>query len=77
MQADLADERDSKHLMEIVDKLSSKLKNYGLPMQHLLADGGFGSGENRPATSVHRLHAFLEANKIKGFISLPGSYHPN
>ncbi len=24
----------------------------------------------------HRLHAFLEANKIKGFIALPGSYHP-
>jgi transposase len=68
MQADLADERDSKHLMEIVDKLSSKLKNYGLPFQYLLADGGFGSGEN---------YAFLEANKIKGFISLPGSYHPN
>ncbi|QHT67344.1 hypothetical protein GXP67_12215 [Rhodocytophaga rosea] len=24
----------------------------------------------------HRLLAFLEANKIKGFIALPGSYHP-
>jgi hypothetical protein len=52
MQADLADERDSKHLMEIVDKLSSKLKNYGLPFQYLLADGGFGSGENGPATCL-------------------------
>jgi transposase len=51
IQADLADERDSKHLMEIVNKLSSKLKNYGLPFQYLLADGGFGSGENGPATN--------------------------
>jgi hypothetical protein len=67
MQADLADEKDSRHLMTIVDKLSSKLKQYGLPLQYLLADGGFGSGQN---------YAFLEANKIKGFISLPGSYHP-
>jgi hypothetical protein len=68
MQADLAEEKDSRHLMEIADKLSGKLKQYGLPLQNLLADGGFGSGQN---------YAFLEANKIKGFISLPGSYHPN
>ncbi len=67
MQADLADERDSKHLIAIVDKVSSKLIHYGLPLQCLLADGGFGSGEN---------YAFLEAKKVKGFISLPGSYHP-
>lgn len=66
MQADLADERDSKHLLPIVDKLSSKLKQYGLPVQYLLADGGFGSGEN---------YASLKARHIKGFISLPGSYH--
>jgi hypothetical protein len=50
-----------------VDKVSSTLKHYGLPLQCLLADGGFGSGEN---------YAFLEAKKVKGFISLPGSYHP-
>jgi hypothetical protein len=55
------------HLITIVDKLSSTLKDYGLPFQYLLADGGFGSGEN---------YAFLEAKKVKGFISLPGSYHP-
>ena len=77
IQADLADERDSKHLIEIADKLSGKLKQYGLPLHYLLADGGFGSGENGPATSVHRLYASLEARHIKGFISLPGSYHPN
>ena len=54
--------------MQIVDNLSIKLKQYGLPLQNLLADAGFGSGEN---------YAFLEAKKVKGFISLPGSYHPN
>jgi hypothetical protein len=50
------DERDSKHLMAIVDKLLINLKQYGLSLQYLLADGGFSSGENGPATSVHRLH---------------------
>ena len=54
--------------MAIVDKLSIKLKQYGLPFQYLLADAGFSSGEN---------YAFLEANKIKAYISLHGSYHPN
>jgi hypothetical protein len=62
--------------MEIANKLSGKFEQYSLPLQYLLADGGFGSGENGPATSVHRLHAFLEAHHIKSFISLPGSYHP-
>jgi hypothetical protein len=51
IQADQADEKDSQHLLTIVDKLSSKLKHYGLPIQYLLADGGFGSGENGPATN--------------------------
>jgi hypothetical protein len=68
IEANLADERDSKHLMPIVDKLSSRLKQYDLSLQYLLADGGFGSGEN---------YALLEAANIQSFISLPGSYHPN
>ncbi|MFC5537842.1 IS1182 family transposase, partial [Rhodocytophaga aerolata] len=67
LQADLADEKDSRHLMAIVDKLSIKLKLYGLPFQYLLADAGFSSGEN---------YASLEARQIKGFIPLHGSYHP-
>jgi transposase len=67
IQADLADERDSRHLMAIVDKLSINLKQYGLCLQYLLADGGFSSGENYSA---------LEARHIKGFIPLHGSYHP-
>lgn len=56
IQADLADEKDSRHLIAIVDKLSIKLKQYGLSFQYVLADAGFSSGENGPATSVHRLH---------------------
>jgi transposase len=67
IQADLADERDSKHLMPIVDKLSSRLTQYDLLLQYLLADGGFSSGEN---------YALLETNKVKAFIPLHGSYHP-
>ena len=54
IEANLADERDSKHLLPIVDKLSRKLKQYGLQFQYLLADGGFGSGENGPATNGGR-----------------------
>jgi hypothetical protein len=65
--APMADEKDSRHLRAIVDKLSAKLMQYGLPFQYLLADAGFRSGEN---------YAFLEARHIKGFISLPGSYQP-
>ncbi|MDO1451446.1 transposase [Rhodocytophaga aerolata] len=53
--------------MEIAEKLSAKLKQYDLPIKILLADRGFGSGEN---------YAYLEAANIEGFISLPGSYHP-
>jgi transposase len=67
IQADLADERDSKHLVPIVDKVSSKLKQYGLPLQYLLADGGFSSGEN---------YYSLETRHIKAYIPLHGSYHP-
>jgi len=67
IQADLADEKDSRHLIAIVDKLSIKLKQYGLSFQCLSADAGFSSGENYSA---------LEARHIKGFIPLHGSYHP-
>ncbi len=73
MQADFARsvnapvERDSRHLMPIVDKLSAKLKQYGLPMKRVVADGGFGSGLN---------FALLESARIKAFVTLPGSYRP-
>jgi hypothetical protein len=46
IQADDADKRDFVHLLAIVEKLALRLKQYGLPLQHILADGGFGSGLN-------------------------------
>ncbi len=73
MQADLARsvyapvERDSTHLMPIVDKLASKLPKYGLPLKRVVADGGFACGLNC---------ALLEAARIEAFVSLPGSYRP-
>jgi hypothetical protein len=59
IEANLADERDSKHLIPIVDKLSCTLKYYGLPIQYLLADGGFGSGQNGPATRAASAPCFF------------------
>jgi hypothetical protein len=53
--------------MPIVDKLSAKLKQLGLPMKRVVADGGFASGLN---------YARLESARIKAFVTLPGSYRP-
>ncbi len=64
------------HLMPIVKQVASKLKQYGLPLKRIVADGAFGSGLNGPARSVHRLHALLESERIQAFVALPGSYHP-
>jgi hypothetical protein len=66
IQADDADERDSVHLLAIVEKLALRLKQYGLPLQHTLADGGFGSGLN---------YALLESYGLTAYIPLQGSYH--
>jgi hypothetical protein len=46
IQADLADEKDSRHLMDLVTKIAHTLKGQGLPLQSVLADSGFSSGEN-------------------------------
>ncbi len=70
MQADFARsvyapiERDSRHLLPIVEKLSAKLKQLGLPVKRVAADGGFAWGMN---------YARLESVRIKAFITLPGS----
>ncbi|MDO1451109.1 hypothetical protein Q0590_32850 [Rhodocytophaga aerolata] len=53
-QSRFIDEKDSRHLMAIVDKLSIKLKQYGLTFRYLSADAGFSSGENGPATNEGR-----------------------
>ena len=46
IQADYADEKDSRHLMDLVSKIGHTLKGQGLPLQSVLADSGFSSGEN-------------------------------
>jgi hypothetical protein len=67
MQADYADERDSVHLLAMVEKLALRLKQHNLPLKHVLADGGFGSGLN---------YALLESYGLTAYIPLQGSYHP-
>lgn len=67
IQADYADERDSVHLLAIVEKVALYLKKHSLRLQHVLADGGFGSGLN---------YALLESYGLTAYIPLQGSYHP-
>jgi transposase len=67
IQADMADERDSMHLLPIVRQVASKLKQQGFPLKRVVADGAFGSGLN---------YALLESEQIQSFVALPGSYHP-
>ncbi len=68
IQADYADERDSVHLLDIVNKVSIRLKGHGLVVKNVLADGGFGSGLN---------YSLLESYGLTAYIPLQGSYHPN
>ena len=55
------------HLMPVVKHLANKLKQHGLPLKRVVADGAFGSGLN---------YALLELERIQAFVALPGSYHP-
>jgi len=68
IQADLADEKDSRHLMDLVGKIAHTLKGQGLPLQAVLADSGFSSGEN---------YAALEQKGIVGYVSISGVYKPD
>jgi hypothetical protein len=55
------------HLMPVIKHLANKLKQHGLPLKRVVADGAFGSGLN---------YALLESERIQAFVALPGSYHP-
>ncbi len=66
MQADYADERDSLHLLPIVEKLVKGFKKFGLPTKNIVADTNFGSGIN---------YSLLESLGITAYIPLHGSYH--
>lgn len=65
VQADFADEKDSRHLLDIVKKTKSKLKGFDINMHKVLADAAFSSGSN---------YAMLEANRIEGYVALYGQY---
>lgn len=39
IQADMADERDSMHLMPVVRQVASKFKPFGIPLKRVVADG--------------------------------------
>jgi transposase len=67
IQADAADEKDSRHLLTLVDRAATRLRTLGLPLRSVLADAGFGSGNN---------YAGLESRNIEGFVSLFGQYTP-
>jgi hypothetical protein len=62
------DEKDSRHLMELVTKTNNQLKGQGLPMQCVLADSGFSSGEN---------YAALEGRGLVSFVTSSGVYKPD
>jgi hypothetical protein len=54
--------------MDLVTKIAHSLKGQGLPLQAVLADSGFSSGEN---------YAGLEQKGILGYVSISGVYKPD
>ena len=67
IQADSADQKDSRHLLSIVDRTRTRLSSLTLSLQCVLADAGYSSGEN---------YAALENRQIEAYIPLFGRYIP-
>ena len=67
IQADSADQKDSRHLLNIVDRTRTRLSRMNLSLECVLADAGFSSGEN---------YAALEHRQIEAYIPLFGRYIP-
>jgi transposase len=65
VQADLADGRDSRYLLPLVDTTQQRLLSWGLRLQNVVADAGYSSGEN---------YANLESRGLRGFIPPHGKY---
>ena len=65
IQADYADKKDSRYLSGIVDNTCTRLQNFGLKIENILADTGFSSGEN---------YKKLEEMNIRGYIPAHGQY---
>ena len=63
----MADQKDSRHLLNIVDRTRARLTTLDLSLRCVLADAGFSSGEN---------YAALEHRQIEAYIPLFGRYIP-
>lgn len=65
IHADLADWRDSRYLLAIVDATQQRLHTFGMGMSTVVADAGYCSGEN---------YEQLEARGLTGYIPAHGGY---
>lgn len=65
--SDFADKRDSQCLEQIVELTEENLKENGIELEELLADGGYSSGEAL---------AYLHDKKIDAYIPNFGQYKP-
>ena len=65
IHADLADWRDSRYLLAIVDATQQRLKGFALAMTTVVADAGYSSGEN---------YEQLEQRGLTGYIPAHGKY---
>ncbi|WP_133272541.1 IS1182 family transposase [Hymenobacter radiodurans] len=65
IHADLADWRDSRYLLAIVDSTQQRLQTFALAMTTVVADAGYSSGEN---------YEQLEKRGLTGYIPAHGKY---
>jgi hypothetical protein len=65
IRRELADQKDSQCLEEVVKNTQQRLKLLGLGIRSLLADGAYCSGEN---------YALLEKLNIQAYIPVHGTY---
>ena len=65
VHADYADKKDSLCLPAIMDRLQPRLASLNVPMENVLADAGYSSGEN---------YALLEQRGLTAFIPPHGTY---
>jgi hypothetical protein len=65
IHADLADRRDSRYLLAIIDATQQRLKTFGVAMTAVVTDAGYSSGEN---------YAQLEGRGLTGYIAAHGKY---
>ena len=65
IHADLADWCDSRYLLAIVDATQQRLKAFEVAVTNVVADAGYGSGEN---------YAQLEVRGLTGYIPAHGKY---